>query len=162
VERYTLKGPSGECISKIKFCLGGVAPWKWTPLITAVNDTPVADFSVPSVNTTCRIAYRPLIPVEPSPLVLMVSYSEWSLWRCHQLWPYVGMVTLGTRWHRDCNVMGDAAKISPCVPSTCAQNAIFSLPIIHIIPTRKIYLAIDNPSLLQFIICATTSSYLWN
>jgi len=41
------------------------------------------------------------------------------------------MGLLGTRLHRDCDVMGDAAKISPRVPSTCAQNAIFSLLIIR-------------------------------
>jgi hypothetical protein len=38
---------------------------------------------------------------------------------------------LGTRLNRDCNAMGDAAKISPRVPSTCAQNAILSLLIIR-------------------------------
>ena len=40
------------------------------------------------------------------------------------------MGSLGTRLHQDCNAMGDAAKISPRVPSTCAQNAILSLLII--------------------------------
>jgi len=40
------------------------------------------------------------------------------------------MGALGMRLHRDCNVMGDAAKISPHVPSTCTQNAILSLLII--------------------------------
>jgi hypothetical protein len=33
--------------------------------------------------------------------------------------------------HRNCNAMGDAAKISPRVPSTCAQNAILYLLIIR-------------------------------
>jgi hypothetical protein len=37
------------------------------------------------------------------------------------------MGSLGMRLHRDCNAMGDAAKISPGVHSTCAQNAILSL-----------------------------------
>jgi len=41
------------------------------------------------------------------------------------------MGSLGTRLHRDCNGMGDAAKISPPVPSTCAQNAFLSLQIIR-------------------------------
>jgi len=41
------------------------------------------------------------------------------------------MGSLGTRLHWDCNAMGDAAKISPRVPSTCAQNAILSLLIIQ-------------------------------
>jgi hypothetical protein len=40
------------------------------------------------------------------------------------------MGSLGTRWNRDCKAMGDAVKISPGVPSTCAQNAILSLLII--------------------------------
>jgi hypothetical protein len=41
------------------------------------------------------------------------------------------MGSFGTRLHRDCNAMGNAAKISPRVPSTCAQNAILSLLIIR-------------------------------
>jgi len=44
-----------------------------------------------------------------------------------QLCPYVRMGSLGTRLHQDCNAMGDTAKTSPRVPSTCAQNAILSL-----------------------------------
>ena len=58
--------------------------------------------------------------------------------------------------------MGDVAKISPRVPSTCAQNVILSLLIIQIIPSRQIDVAIDNPSLFPSISCLTTSSYLWN
>jgi hypothetical protein len=58
--------------------------------------------------------------------------------------------------------MGGVAKISPCVPSTCAQNAILSLLIINIIPSRQIYEAIDNPSLVPSVSCCTTSRYLWN
>jgi hypothetical protein len=37
------------------------------------------------------------------------------------------MGSLGTHLHRDCNAMGDPAKIPPCVSSTSAQNAILSL-----------------------------------
>jgi len=58
--------------------------------------------------------------------------------------------------------MGDAVKTTPCVPSTCAQNAILSLLIIHIIPSRQIYVAIDNASLVPSVSCLTTSSCLWN
>jgi hypothetical protein len=72
------------------------------------------------------------------------------------------MSSLGTRLHRDYNAMGDAAKTSPRVHSTCAQNAILFLLIIHIIPSRQIYVAIDNPSLVPSVACLTTSSYLWN
>jgi hypothetical protein len=63
---------------------------------------------------------------------------------------------------RDCKAMGDAAKITPRVLSTCAQNAILSLLIILIIPSRQIYVAIDNPSFVPSVSCLTTSSYLWN
>ena len=63
---------------------------------------------------------------------------------------------------RDCKAMGDAAKISPRVSSTCAQNAILSLLIINIIPSRQIYVAIDNPSFIPSVSCLTTSSYVWN
>jgi hypothetical protein len=100
------------------------------------------------------------------------------------------MGSLGTRLHRDCNAMGDAAKISsripsscailyspimrdckamgdvakisPRVPSTCAQNAILSLLIIHSIPSCQIYIAIDNPSFVPSLSCLTTTSYLRN
>jgi len=58
--------------------------------------------------------------------------------------------------------MGDAVKISPHIPSTCVQNAILSLLIIHIIPCRQIYMAIDNPLLISSISSLTTISYLWN
>jgi hypothetical protein len=58
--------------------------------------------------------------------------------------------------------MGYAAKISPPVPSTCAQNANLSLLIIHIIPSRQIYVAFDNPVLVPSDSCRTASSYLCN
>jgi len=58
--------------------------------------------------------------------------------------------------------MGDAVKTSPCVPSTCAQNAILSLLIIYIIPSRQIYVAINNPLLILSVSSLTTSSYPWN
>jgi len=38
----------------------------------------------------------------------------------------------------------------------------FSLLIIYIIPSRKIYVAIDNPLLVPAVSCLITSSYLWN
>ena len=76
--------------------------------------------------------------------------------------PYIGLGSLGTHLHRDCNVMGDAAKISLRIPSTCMQNAILSLLMIHIIPSHQIYVAIDNPSLISTVSGFTTSSYLWN
>jgi hypothetical protein len=41
------------------------------------------------------------------------------------------MSSLGTRLNRDCNAMGDAAKNSPHVYSTCWQNALLLLLIIR-------------------------------
>jgi hypothetical protein len=58
--------------------------------------------------------------------------------------------------------MGDAAKICPRVPSTCAHNAIRSLQIIHIVANRQIHVAIDNPSFVPSVSCLNTGSYLWN
>jgi hypothetical protein len=72
------------------------------------------------------------------------------------------MGPVGMGLNRDCNAMGDAAKTTPHVPSTCTQNAILSLQIIHIIPSRQVYVAMDNPSLVPSVSCLTTSSYLWN
>jgi hypothetical protein len=39
------------------------------------------------------------------------------------------MGSLGLRLYQDCNEMGDAAKISPRIPSTGTHNAMFSLVI---------------------------------
>jgi len=104
-----------DCISKKHFRPGGMAPSERTRSVRAVRDTPVADYSAPGVNTTCHVAYLPLIAVSPFLLALSVSYCKHTLWRCGQLWPYVGMGSLGTRLHRDRNAMGDAATISPRV-----------------------------------------------
>jgi len=111
-------------ISRKIFHSGGMAPSEWTRTVRAVRDTAVADYSAPSVNTTRRVVYHPPIAVSLSLRVLSVSYFKWSPWRCGQLWQYVGMGSLGTRLHRDCNAMGDVANISPRVPSTRAPNAI--------------------------------------
>jgi hypothetical protein len=72
------------------------------------------------------------------------------------------MGSLGTRLHGDSNVLGDTAKTSPRIPSTCAQNAILSLLIIYIIRSRQIYVVIDNTSLVPSVTCLTTCGYLWN
>ena len=151
-----------DYISKTIFRSGGMAPSEWTRSIRAFRDTPVVDFPAHSDNTTRRLVDRPPIAVSLSLHVLSVSYFKWSLSRCVQLWQYVGMGSLGTRLHRDCNAMCDPVNISPRVPSTCAQNAILSILIILIIPGRQIYVAIDNPSLVLSVSCVTTSSYLWN
>jgi hypothetical protein len=134
----------------------------WMRSVRAVRDTPVVDYSAPGLNTSPRVAYRPPIAVSPVLLTLSVSYFKRTLWRWGQLWPYVRMGSLGTLMHLDCSAIGDIAKISPRVPSTCARNAILSLLIIHIIPYCQIYVAIDNPSLIPSVFCLTTSSYLWN
>jgi len=72
------------------------------------------------------------------------------------------MGSLSTHLHRDCNGIGDIGKISARFPSTCAQNAILSLLTIHIIPSRQINVADDNPSIVPSVSSFTTSSYLWN
>ena len=111
-------------ISKRHFRPGGMAPSGWTRSVRAVRDTPVADHSAPGVKTTRRVTYRPPIAVSPFLLALLVSYFKQTLWHCCQMWPYVGMGSLGTRLHRDCNAMGDAAKISPRIPSTLSSRSV--------------------------------------
>ena len=154
--------PDEVFISKKIFRSGGMAPSEWKRSVRAVRVTPVADYSAPSINTMLRIVYHHPIAVSPFLPVLSVSHFKRSLWHCGQLSPYVGMSSLGTSLHRNCNAMGDAAKISPRIPSTCVQNTILSLLIIHIIPSHQIYVAIDNPSLVPSVSCLNTSSYLWN
>jgi len=58
--------------------------------------------------------------------------------------------------------MGDAAKTTPCDPSASTHNAIHCLVIIHIIPSRQIYVAIDKPSLVPSISCHSDSNYSLN
>jgi len=53
--------------------LGGLAASEWTCSVRAVRDTPVADYSMPGVNTTHRVAYRPPIAISPFLLALSVS-----------------------------------------------------------------------------------------
>jgi len=100
-------------------------------LLRAVTDTLLADYSAPSLNTKRPVAYCPPIAVSTFVFAISVSDHKRTLWRCGQLWPYVGMDSLGTCLHWDCNAMGDAAKISPRVPSPCTQNAFLSLLIIQ-------------------------------
>ena len=111
-------------ISKKYFRPGGIAPSEWTRSVRAVRDTPGADYSAPGIKTTHRVTYRSPIAVSPFLLALSVSNFKQTLWRCGQLWPYFGMCSLGTRVHRDCNAMGDAAKISPRVPSTLSSRSV--------------------------------------
>ena len=139
-----------------------MAPLEWMRYVRAVRDTLVVDYSMPGLDTTRGVAYRPQIAVSLFLFALLVSYFKRTLWGCGQLWPYGGIGSLVTRLHRDCNAMADVAKISPRVPSTCVQNAILSLLIVQIIPSRQIYVATDNPSLVPLVSCLTTSSYLWN
>jgi len=82
-------------IRKKHFRPGGMAPSEWTHSVRAVRDTPVADYSAPGANTTHRVAYRPPIAVSAFLLALSVSNCKWTLWCCGQLWPYVGMGSLG-------------------------------------------------------------------
>jgi len=145
-------------ISKKYFRPVGMAPSEWTRSVRVVSDTPVADYSAPGINSTRRIPYRPLIAVSLFLPVLSVFYFKRSLWRCGQLWPYVGMGSLGTRLHRDCNAMGDTAKISPRVPSTCAQIAIHSLLIIRDCNGWRC----ENPSSRSFYLRPKCNSLLTN
>jgi len=151
-----------EYISKKWFHLARMAPSEWTRSFRAVRDITVAAHSMPSINTTRCVVYCPTITVSPFLLTLSVSYFKQSLSHCGQLWLHLRMGSLGMRLHQDCNALGDAAKTSPHVPSTCVQNATLSLLIVHIIPSHQMYVAIDNPSLVPSISCFATSRYLWN
>jgi len=111
-------------ISKEHICPGGMAHSEWTRSVRAVTDTPVADSSAPSIKTTHRVTYQPPIAVSPFLPALSVFYYKQTRWRCGQQWPYVGMGSLGTHLHRDCNAMGDSAKISLLIPSTLSSRSV--------------------------------------
>ena len=133
--RQSRHGPSGP---------SGTSRWRLTPRLASIPRIAL-HIALPSQFNCFFLLYRSLILNEHSGVK-------------GQLWPYIGMDSLGTRLHTDCNAMGDAAKTSPRVSSTCAQNAIISLLIIHIIPSRQIYVAIDNPWLVPSVSCLATSS----
>jgi hypothetical protein len=90
------------CISKKHFRPGGMAAAEWTH----------------------RIACRTLIASSPFLLAQSVSYFTQTLWRCSQLWPYVGMGLFCTHLHWDCNGMHDAAKNSSRLPSTFSSRSL--------------------------------------
>ena len=85
LNRLTLQNQL-ERISKKHFCPSGMALSEWTRSVRAVRDTPVADYSVPGVNTTHRVAYRPPIAVLPFLLALSV-YTKYTLYLSHLLIP---------------------------------------------------------------------------
>jgi hypothetical protein len=111
-------------ISKKYFRLVGMVPLEWTCCVRTVRDTAGADYSVPGVDSMHRVSYRRPITVLPFLLVLLVFYLKQSLRCCGQLRPYVGMGSLGPRLNRNCNAMGDTAKISPCMSSTGVQKTL--------------------------------------
>jgi len=139
-----------------------MAPSEWTRCVRAIRDHPVVADSAPSVNTMGHIAYCSPIAVSLFLVALSVSYVEWTVWWCSQIWPFVGIGSLGMLLHRNCNAIGDATKSSPRIPSTCLHYAILSLLIIHIIPSGQISVAIENPSPVPSGSCLTTNSYLCN
>jgi hypothetical protein len=60
-----------------KTCPSGRNGWaEWMGWVRAVRGTPVADDSVPSINTTRRVAYCPLIAVSPFLLALSVFHFK--------------------------------------------------------------------------------------
>ena len=71
-------------ISRKHFRPGRMAPSEWTRSVTAIRDTPVADYSAPGINTTRRVAHCRPIAVSPFLLALSV-YTECTLYLSHLL-----------------------------------------------------------------------------
>jgi len=78
-------------IGKQQFRPGGMALSEWNRSSRAVKDTPVAENSALGANTTCHGGYCPPIAVSLFLLALSVSYCNWTLPRCSQLWPFIGI-----------------------------------------------------------------------
>jgi len=146
-----------EDISKKSFRPCGIAPSEWRPWFKLVRDIPVENYSPPCLSTTCQITYRSRIVVSLFLLGLLVSYHKRTLWCCGQLWPYVGMGSLGALLNPDCNAMRDVATISLCILSTCVQSANLSVLLIQIISSGQIHVTIGNPSLIPFVFCVTAN-----
>jgi len=82
--------------AKKHFRPGGMAASEWMSPVRAIRDTPVAHYSAPRPNKMRRVADHPPIAVSLFLLALSVYYWKRALWRCAQLWPYVGMGSSGT------------------------------------------------------------------
>ena len=72
------------------------------------------------------------------------------------------MGSLGMCLQQDGNAMGDTTNFSPCISSTCAQNAMISSLMIQIIPSHQINVAINNPSLIPPISYWMPCWFFWN
>jgi hypothetical protein len=70
------------------------------------------------------------------------------------------MRLLGTRLHLGRHAIGDAVRISHCIPSSCTQNALLWLRIIHIIPSCQVNVAIDSLLLIPSVPGPVTSCYI--
>jgi len=57
-----------------------MAASEWTRSVRAVRDIPVAVYSAPSVNTTRRVAYRPLTAVSSRSVGLLFLTNTLALW----------------------------------------------------------------------------------
>ena len=96
-------GYNAAHISRKNFRVGGMAALEWTSCFGAGRGTPAPNYSVPGVNSMCHVTY-------PSPnaaalylLALLASCFNQPLWLWSKLWPYIGMGSLGTHLHQDCN-----------------------------------------------------------
>jgi len=152
--------PCVSYISKTKVCQGKIVMSECMCSVTVVSDTRVAGYYAPGVETMHHVAYLPLIAVSLFLHTLLVSYVKLTLQYCGKLSPSIGMGWLGTRLHRNCNVMGEAAKISLHIHSTCVQSAILSLLIRQIIPSGQRYTTVNNPLLVLSVSRLSTNSYL--
>jgi hypothetical protein len=71
-------------ISKKHF-LSGTDGYVNVDVLRQIRQIPGADYFLPCINTTCRVAYRPPIASSPFPLAPSVSYFEQTLWLRGQL-----------------------------------------------------------------------------
>jgi hypothetical protein len=122
---------SRTVVWSVQFDQQRIFPYGRNSSIRAASGTPVADYPPPVVSSMLRFPYRPLIAVYLFLLVLSVYILKRSLWRCGQLGSYIGVGSLGTRLHRDCNALSDTTRISPRVVPIFTKNANLSLQIIQ-------------------------------
>jgi hypothetical protein len=121
--------------------------WRITPRSTSIQRVALYIALRSLFHCLFAFCWSPILNDDSGIVANCDNTSEWVLW----VRVYIG---IAMRWVK--------LRISLLAFLLPARKMQFSLLIIHIIPSRQIYVAIDNPSFIPSVSGLTTSTYLWN